>query len=258
MVYAGIDPTPAELAAMYGDYPIHAELNPLTRVRYLELLETLASARITGNLLDAGSGAGHFLDVATEKGWTAHGSEYDVRMVKACRQRGFRMHQGALDAASFQEGSFDVITSFEVLEHLTDPLGELRNFHRFLRPDGLLYLTTPNFNSISRAMAGSRWSVVNYPEHLNYFVPRTLGKALGTTGFRIIRTRTTGISPSRLLRSRGADMAMEENTVPNNSDQRMRAAIERSWYLKVAKSMTNGILSALGRGDTIKVLCRRV
>jgi 2-polyprenyl-3-methyl-5-hydroxy-6-metoxy-1,4-benzoquinol methylase len=254
--YAARSPSEEELNAIYSAYPAYGSLNPITRKRYLGILDQLEPARQKNALLDAGSGSGFFLDVAMERGWNVSGSEYDPAMVDACRARGIRMWPGALQKDSFETGSIDVITSFEVLEHLLDPIQELGFFHRFLRPGGWLYLTTPNFNSIGRTLAKGNWSIINYPEHLNYFDPRTMRKALKKSGFEVRKLQTTGFSPSRFVNSRHTTI-VEENVDPVNTDQRLRNKIEGNKLLQFAKSAVNTTLSLTGTGDTLKVLARR-
>ncbi len=60
------------------------------------------------------------------------------------------MQEGKLNPKNYTDEEFDVITSFEVLEHINNPVEEIKIFHKLLRLGGLVYLTTPNFNSISR------------------------------------------------------------------------------------------------------------
>jgi 2-polyprenyl-3-methyl-5-hydroxy-6-metoxy-1,4-benzoquinol methylase len=256
MVFALRRPTEAELQATYGSYPLIPELNPITRQRFLALLDRLEPMRRTGRLLDAGSGSGYFLDTAMERGWEAHGTEYDPAVVEACRKRGIRMQQGLLDPANYEPGSFDAVTSFEVLEHLVEPLRELQHFAALLRPGGQLYLTTPNFNSVSRRLTGAAWNIIAYPEHLNYFTPRTLARALRTAGFARIRIATTGISPMR-LRNSVAGATVQANADPTNDDQVLRQRIERNPLLGLAKHGVNAALTLLGAGDTIKVFARK-
>ncbi len=257
LVYSGKEPTVEELSSLYSNYPEHTHLNPITRQRYKELLDRFSRLRSPGILLDAGCGSGFFLDVAHQNGWRVRGSEYDPNAIRKCRERGFQIWEGALTPNSFGDTRFDIITSFEVLEHLIDPIGELRIFRALLRNDGLLYMTTPNFGSISKLMAGTNWTVINYPEHLNYFTPRTLKRSLEMTGFRVLEMRTTGISPSRILSSTNARSSIREaNTDPDNTDQKLRSRIEQNKYLKFGKKMLNDILTLTSTGDSIKVLAK--
>ncbi len=204
-------------------------------------------------ILDAGSGSGFFLDVAQEHGWRTYGSEYDPAIVAQCRDRGIKMWQGQLMEDSFAGNSFDVITSFEVLEHLPEPLKELELFHKFLRPGGLLYLTTPNFGSIGRRLAGKDWSIVNYPEHLNYFTTRTLRSALSKVGLNVLGSYTTGISLSRSMFGTQPGSKAEANVDPDNTDQRIRRSIESSRLLRMTKSAVNALLNLTNKGDSLKI-----
>lgn len=255
LVYADREPTQAELDELYSNYPTWTELASVTRDRYHELLEAFEAFRRTGRLIDVGSGSGFFLDVAVEHGWEAHGTEYDPVMVARCALRGLHMQQGPLATSNYPVASFDVLTCFEVLEHLVFPQEELERFAELIRPGGLLYLTTPNFNSISRRLVKQRWSVLNYPEHLNYFTPRSLRQALKRAGFQDIRIRTTGVSIMRLRNS--VTTVQQDNTDPQNDDQRLRVRIEGNTYLRAAKSLANQVLTQFGAGDTLKIWARR-
>lgn len=241
---------------MYTNYPIRTELSPVTVIRFHELLDKLEPYRRTGRLLDVGSGSGFFLDVAKERGWEVHGTEYDHAMVASSAARGFHMQTGPLDPLNYEPGSFDVITSFEVLEHLVTPQLELSHFHQLLRPGGILYLTTPNFNAMSRRIAGAAWTIVNYPEHLNYYTSTTMRTALRGAGFQERRIWTTGIS---IMRLRGSlTRVKQDNTDPKNDDQQLRGHIESSPVLRVLKDLLNMTLSFFRAGDSIKVLAVRV
>ncbi len=257
MVFAHRLPSAQELEATYGSYPAIPALSPLTKQRYMALLGRFEGCRRTGRILDAGSGSGYFLDTAMERGWEAHGTEYDPVVVQACQARGIHMQQGVLDPRSYEQNSFDVITSFEVLEHLVDPMSELIHITRLLRPGGLLYLTTPNFNAVARHIARGRWNIINYPEHLNYYTPRTLGRALTKAGLEVGGVRTTGISVMRLRNSVVAPTKAQANADPGNADQVLRNKIEGNALLRFMKSAANGLLTITGMGDTIKVFATK-
>ncbi len=257
MIYAFRQPTAEELASTYGDYPVIPALSPLTRQRYLELLRAFEPFKSTGRLLDAGSGSGYFLDTAMACGWQAYGSEYDPQVVEACRRRGIHMQQGLLNPANYEAGSFDVITSFEVLEHLVDPARELAHFTTLLRPGGVLYLTTPNFNALARHIGRDRWNMLNYPEHLNYYTGRSLSRAISRAGLIPGRCRSTGISIMRIRNAMVPVEKAQKNHDPGNMDQVLRTRLEGNPVLRWLKSAVNGVLSATGQGDSLKIFCRK-
>jgi len=80
------------------------------------------------------------------------------------------------------EGSFDVVTAIEVVEHLPDPLPVLRAMRRLLKPGGVLFLTTGNARPYRERILS--WSYVVPDVHVSFFEPATLALALEQSGFR--------------------------------------------------------------------------
>jgi 2-polyprenyl-3-methyl-5-hydroxy-6-metoxy-1,4-benzoquinol methylase len=254
LTFAGRAPTEAELEAHYRDYGQWND-SPITRARYRELLESFEPYRLTNRLLDIGCGSGLFLDEARARGWQVRGSEYSERALEKLRARGLDVTRAPVTHATFAAHSFDVVTAFEVFEHVRDPMHEGAIVAHVIRAGGLLYCTTPNFNSISRRMLGARWSLIEYPEHLWYFTSRTLRAWLGRLGFVPEEVTSSGIS---VLQLRGA-APFPSGSVPAPSaayDEELRSAIERSRVLRTAKAAVNGGLSMLGAGDTLKAYFR--
>ena len=247
LVFAGRDPSEEELARNYGEYSREDADSPLTRQRYRELLDRFEPYRRTGRILDMGCGIGYFLEEAERRGWEAHGSEFEPRAVEIVRGKGLRCLQAPLEAGSLEPGGFDVITAFEVVEHLREPRAEAATIAAALRPGGLFYCTTPNFGSLSRRLLRARWRVIAYPEHLTYFTPSTLRSWLARSGFAAVRLQTTGISPADLRRGLAADPGPGRG-----SDEQLRNRLEGSRALRTAKRAANAALAAARAGDTIK------
>jgi 2-polyprenyl-3-methyl-5-hydroxy-6-metoxy-1,4-benzoquinol methylase len=249
-VFAQQIPSEQELIEYYDGYGRNDYLSPVTIKRYNELLDAMEPFRKTNKLLDVGCGIGYFLEVAKERGWEVFGTEYTDRAIEICTEKGIQMKQGKLDPSNYEPGSFDVITSFEVLEHINNPLEETNNFNQLLRKGGLVYLTTPNFNSLLRHRLKERYDVITYPEHLSYYTPSTLKKLFTQCGFRKLKIQTTGISLTRLKTSQGqTSQAFISET---SDDEQLRNKIEEKRYLQLAKTMVNGALTLLGVGDSLK------
>jgi SAM-dependent methyltransferase len=269
LVFSGRRPDDAELAEHYRDYGLAWFDSEITRQRYRELLDSLEPYRKTNRILDMGCGAGYFLDEAAKRGWEAYGSEFGELPLELSRGRGFTVVPAPLTPASFPADHFDVITSFEVVEHVRDPRAEAETLARLLRPGGLFYCTTPNFDALTRRLLGPRWRVIEYPEHLIYFTAQTLTSWLTGFGFVQPQVASTGLSPDEILRvakqRRGspdagaepavasADPATDANAdEPGGFDQRLRRLLDGQPALERSKAGINQALTRFGAGDTLK------
>jgi 2-polyprenyl-3-methyl-5-hydroxy-6-metoxy-1,4-benzoquinol methylase len=138
-----------------------------------------------GQLLDVGCHLGMFLEVARAKGWDVTGVEPSRWSVERARERGLDVRHGTLGNVKLPAESFDALTMWDVVEHLVDPIAELRRAHRLLRPDGLLALSTMNVDALFPRLAGRRWPWY-MQMHLVYFSRRTLHNMLAKAGFRVV------------------------------------------------------------------------
>jgi SAM-dependent methyltransferase len=206
--------------------------------------------RKTGKWLDVGCGNGHLLQTVAKDGWDVYGTEYTDEAVEICRRKGIRMQQGRLNPLQYDQGTFDIISSIEVIEHINNFHEELENFNKLLRPGGALYITTPNFNSLSRHLLGDKWSIIEYPEHLCYFTPSTLNRLLIRHGFRQEFLTTSGISVARLTK------AIQSENAGNAQDKEeaLRQKAENNPAFAFAKKFINFGLNVSGTGEAMKAL----
>jgi 2-polyprenyl-3-methyl-5-hydroxy-6-metoxy-1,4-benzoquinol methylase len=153
-------------------------------------------------LLDVGCGAGYFLDAARAAGWQVTGVELSEPASQVARSLlGLDVFTGALVEAAFSDGAFDLVTMFEVVEHMRDPGAALREANRVLRQGGLLAVEVPNDMDAYRAAlasAGNRWWVIP-PVHLYYFNASTLSRWLLMNGFEPVYLATEGSVGGDLL-----------------------------------------------------------
>jgi len=152
------------------------------RAEFRRRLRRIAARARAGTLLDVGAATGAFLVEARRSGFVVRGVEPSPAAERA-RARGLDVFQGPVEAAALPAASIDVVTAFDVLEHLTDPVATLVVLRRALRPGGVLVVTVPDFGGWWARGSGSRWPFVTPKEHLHYFTRRTLRASLRAAGF---------------------------------------------------------------------------
>jgi 2-polyprenyl-3-methyl-5-hydroxy-6-metoxy-1,4-benzoquinol methylase len=248
----GADDPPA-----YHDYfpSVTRTLPPLTRKRYEALLARLARYRDGGRFVDVGCGGGFLVETARDLGWRAEGTEVSASAAEFGRAKGLTIHTGVLADAKLPAGQFDVVTMMEVLEHVPRPVELLAECAALLRPGGALYLTTPNFASLSRRVLGAGWRPIG-KDHVVYFTPRHLRRALVAAGLVPRSVTTANVQPHEVLaRFRRTPAAPESK--PMQRTMELRETVEGSPLLRGAKAVVNAALAATGTGDTIRALAER-
>ncbi|MDA9120882.1 class I SAM-dependent methyltransferase [Flavobacteriales bacterium] len=243
-------PTPDELNEVYEGYGRNDYLSDLTIQAYERVLDSFEPYRKTNKLIDVGCGIGYFLEVAKKRGWEVYGTEFTEEAVKICEEKGAKMELGVLNPSNYEADSFDVVCSFEVIEHINNPLEELSSFNQILRKGGLVYCTTPNFNAVERFQLGTSWNVLTYPEHLSYYTPKTLKGVFKETGFKTKKVLATGVSITRIKKSKGtSNQAIVSAT---SDDEKLRNQIAGNPLLGIAKDIINWKLTLFGVGNSLK------
>ena len=132
-----------------------------------------------GRVLDVGCGRGFLLDAFRRRGWTVEGTEMSQASSAHAREvLGIPVHVGSLDSLTLPAESFDAVTLWHVLEHVTGPGDLLVEIHRILRPGGVLLVSVPNFGSPEARASGAGWFHLDVPRHLVHFTPETLESLL--------------------------------------------------------------------------------
>jgi SAM-dependent methyltransferase len=143
----------------------------------------------SGSLLDVGCASGLFLDLAARRGWQVTGVEPNAalsRKAEALLGPPGKVFGVSLQEAPLTPASFDAITLWDVLEHVTDPAGFLRRCRDLLKPGGYLFANVPNVDSLMARLFGRRWPLW-LPEHLNYFNRRSLEECSRRAGLASVR-----------------------------------------------------------------------
>jgi len=170
----------------YDDYLSDEENIKLTFRKRLKTIERLARK---GTLLDVGCATGFFLDLARSQGWDVQGSEVSSFSARYAHDKfGLDVRLGRLRELRYPGGAFDVVTMWDVIEHVVDPLAELQEVHRILGAGGLLSIITPDAGSCVAKLLGSRWEEFRrVREHIYFFSRATMTEMLRKAGFEVLK-----------------------------------------------------------------------
>jgi 2-polyprenyl-3-methyl-5-hydroxy-6-metoxy-1,4-benzoquinol methylase len=163
----------------------------LTFEHHLRPLERLTGDPGQRYLLDVGCHIGVFVEIAAAHGWDAWGIDPSRWAVEQACSRGLQVVQGTLETAQLPPGEFDVVTMWDVIEHVTDPRATLEHAWRLLKPGGLLVVHTIDIESLFARSMEERWPWL-MEMHITYFSQRTLRSMLELCGFQVLSDRPQG------------------------------------------------------------------
>jgi len=134
--------------------------------------------------LDLGCGVGSAAHLASRAGWTAFGQDVSENALKVAGEIfGIATFAQPISSLAEQGEKFDLVTAFNLLEHIPDPMSYLRTVRSITADNGRFAVAVPNYDSY--AMRNTTWDQWLPPFHLNFFTLKTLGTALEATGFKL-------------------------------------------------------------------------
>ncbi|MCP4514478.1 MAG: class I SAM-dependent methyltransferase, partial [Delftia sp.] len=163
----------------------------LTFERHLRPLEKIAPPGNGRRLLDVGCHVGVFVEIAARHGWDAWGVEPSHWAANQAQQAGLQVIEGTLSTAGLEDASFDVITMWDVIEHVEQPSLEVCEAFRLLKPGGVLAVHTMDLDSAFARLMGRRWPWL-MEMHIYYFTRRTLAALLEKAGLHVIAVHSQG------------------------------------------------------------------
>ena len=207
-LYVGQDPAGIDFATLYGadyygggsdavfaDYVGQEAARRAHARRKLALLRHLPP-RIArrGRLLDVGCAAGFFL-VEARAHYEVQGVELSSWSSAYARDRfGLPVFTGTLQQAALAADHYDVVTLWDVIEHVPEPVPLLAEAARVLKPGGRLVLTTGDWGSAYARRRGAGWHLMTPPWHLTMFSRDTLARAASRAGLRPVGWRSEGVA----------------------------------------------------------------
>lgn len=192
LAYRSHRPKAEQLSQLYreaddGTYEAEMPNRLRTAMRHRRIAEKYLPAK--GSLLDIGCASGAFLRVMRDAGWRVQGiepSESQYRRAAELLGGGASIQQAVLERAHLQE-TFDLVTLWDVLEHVTEPAQFLALAASHLKKDGFLILNVPRIDSPPSRALGARWPLL-LAEHLCYFTVPSLIACGHAAGLELVHT----------------------------------------------------------------------
>ncbi|MSS71225.1 MAG: class I SAM-dependent methyltransferase [Candidatus Latescibacteria bacterium] len=199
----------------------------------------------SGRLLDVGCAAGGFMAVAREQGWSVAGVDVNGPATAHAREAlGLDVVTGTLADLPEAYGGFDVVTLWDVVEHVPDPKGLIAQVRERVVEGGLIALSVPNVASLAAWVGKERWPMFG-DEHLTYFTPETIRKMVKFTGFEVRRIETEGLGRHFLSSWRSSRVADKIESSYVGSNHRP--------VVLFAERIVNALLNLIQAGQVISV-----
>jgi 2-polyprenyl-3-methyl-5-hydroxy-6-metoxy-1,4-benzoquinol methylase len=247
----------------YAGLPKQAP-SELTSRRITSLLDDLGGGIPGRRLLDVGCGRGELVEVALERGWQARGIDLAAAAIEHCRARALPCTRSDFFDGALSEGRFDLIVMSEFIEHVPQGQRFLERARELLAPGGVVYATTPNFDSLGRRVFGDDWN--GFCEgHVALHTGASLCRLGARAGLRTVRVETANLSPlalQRLFLPRSAEAVGDcEEPFGREAQQADMQALRRRIYgsrlLTSAKGAVDVWVRASRLGETLKIRLTR-
>jgi SAM-dependent methyltransferase len=177
-----------DLAAYFG------AMSARKRVLFERRLDRLGPPRPGHRrICDVGCADGQFLELASARGWGPYGVDLNPPAVERARERGATVAQTAIEEAeALPWGSFDVVTTWDAIEHTAEPRVFAAQLARLIAPGGRLMLTTLNWRSLVGRVFGRRWSMI-VDDHFTYWDGSSLRRLVESVGLEVVDVTYFGL-----------------------------------------------------------------
>jgi len=204
LVYVGEEPAGIDFPSLYdesyytggqeGVFADYVGQAPARRAAARRRLWRLRRLKPRGRLLDVGCAAGFFLAEAAAH-YTVQGVELSEFSSRFARERfGLDVVTGTLHDAAYPDARFDLVTLWDVIEHVSDPAAVLTEVARVLAPGGRVVLTTGDIGSAYARARGAAWHLLTPPWHLYFFSRATLATLAARAGLRVEQIAARGVA----------------------------------------------------------------
>jgi len=197
-VWLGCPPPPGEMSLHYDDdyhRTIAAGGEGSAEKRWCWPRKVVQQYSRGGSLLDIGCSSGGFLSTLRGGAWKLYGVEMEESTAQKARlTSGAEVFVGAVEVAPFAPESFDVITCFDLLEHVYHPRQFLESVMKWLKPGGVVLTQVPNIQSWEAQLFASYWYGLELPRHISHFSLQSLRHVMRDLGLEELRIATPPVS----------------------------------------------------------------
>jgi len=166
---------------------IYKSVRNYTLKKKLKLISKYVSR---GTILDYGCGTGMFLKVCQDNGWKSFGMEPDGDARKIASEMGLNTFSDKERIQTYiGSETFEIITLWHVLEHVTDLEETLNYFKEKLNQNGALIIAVPNYTSFDAKHYKEFWAAYDVPRHLYHYEIEAIQKLLSSFGFKLVETK---------------------------------------------------------------------
>jgi 2-polyprenyl-3-methyl-5-hydroxy-6-metoxy-1,4-benzoquinol methylase len=183
-----------------------------------------------------------------------------------------------IEYLSFEENYFDVITMWDVIEHIKNPTTILKKIYKLLNFDGLLCIETPNNDSIYHLILKKEWISFREISHIYFYSPETLTRILNKVGFKAVKIETENVNffsmeglrrfsmntyayDLKLVLNKLSEILINNNCVKykKEKDRSVNFFTEfRNKFTELANYPTNLLFNYLLMGDQLRIFCKKM
>jgi len=192
-----------------ADYRMNTIYNPKAK--------KIANLKPNGKLLDFGCSAGFFIKAACNQGLDAYGIETNEFSVNFARELNGtnKIYEGDIRETSLEKNNFDLITMFDVFEHVPDPSGLLKVLNPYLKKSGILVIETSHIDCFEHEYLKAENTNVLGDVHLMHFTQKSIEIIANRSGFNIINKKIFGLDIAHIINFCKRNKKKEMIEMPN-------------------------------------------
>ena len=191
----------------YPDYLATRESMMHRGQRYVDIVSQHAAS--PGRVLDVGAAAGYLLRAFVDSGWYGEGLEPNEKMAQIGRSElGLTMHSCSLEQFATLDGTFDLVTLFQVFSHLANPRAALGRIADITKSGGFCLVETWDYNSLSARLVGRSWHQYSPPRVIYWFTRKLVHRWFADAGYELV---SSGRAPKEITGTHAKALAAHAN-----------------------------------------------